>query len=66
MSGQLQGMYIIGSSCRGCGAPLALPGDERGRAICAACLRAADADIAQKRAILLPAERTADLLTALA
>jgi hypothetical protein len=66
MGGQLHAMYIIGGSCRSCGASLALAGDGRGRAICAACLRAVDADIAQKRTILLPAERTADLLTALA
>jgi hypothetical protein len=63
MGGQLHGMYIIGGSCRSCGARLALAGDGR---LCAACLRAVDADLAQKRAILLPDARGADLLTALA
>ena len=59
-------MYMIGGSCCNCGASLALAGEARGRRICASCLRAVDADVARKRAILLPADRTADLLTALA
>jgi len=63
MGGVLHGMYMIGGACRGCGGRLALAGDGR---LCAGCLRAVDADVAQKRAILLPDARDADLLTALA
>jgi hypothetical protein len=66
MGGQPHGMYIIDGACRSCRERLALAGDGRGRALCGACLRAVDADVAQKRAILLPDARGADVLTALA
>ena len=59
-------VFMISSSrCSRCARPSASHDDIVERTICVACLRAADADIAAKRSILLPQpEPGADALSA--
>ncbi len=53
---------ISSRRCARCGSPLGAGASEH--QFCTSCLRAADADIAMKRSILLPSEHDADFLSA--
>jgi hypothetical protein len=56
-------IFVIGTRrCARCTSPLGAGASEH--QFCTSCLRAADADIAMKRSILLPSEQDADTLSA--